>query len=203
MAAPTKKIQLFGHSFVRRLRDFISDNDTASFTWDLHGPPLIQYSGFPGANVDRLRSKLDYVEDFEPDIVFLFIGTNDLYRTSSSPSSVAQDIINLVGKLLELGINKVIVVSITHRCEPSTKTRFPVDISWFNNRVDETNGFLSDLLHLQYPSKTYFWKLKGFWSEQAKKKVFAPDGCHLSPTGQSKLLFNLRAAAVAVLRQSI
>ena len=201
MAAPTVKIQLFGHSFVRRLRDFISRSETDSFTWDLKGPPLIQYSGFPGASVDGLHSHLEDVSDFDPDIVFILIGTVDLYCASASPTTVADNLMQLVGKCLDIGVKKVVVLSITHRCEPTIPTRFPVNMDWFNTRVDETNCLISDLL--RHTPKTYFWKLKGFWSESAKAKIFAPDGCHLSSKGQTKLIYNLRAATVAILRQSI
>ena len=168
---------------------------------DLNGPPLIQYSGFPGANVDRLHSHLEHVSDFEPDIVFILVGTIDLYCASTSPTTVARNIIHLVEKCLALGVQKVVVLSITHRREPTITTRFPVDVNWFNTRVDETNGLISDLL--RHAPKTYFWRLKGFWSESAKEKVFAPDGCHLLSMGQSKLIHNIRAATVAILRQSI
>ena len=40
---------------------------------------MVQYSSLPGATVTAIRKKrLSDVEDFEPDMVILQIGTNDL-----------------------------------------------------------------------------------------------------------------------------
>ena len=47
---------------------------------------MIQYSGLPGATVDKLkRHGMSGVQDFEPDIVVLEIGTNDLTDTNCTP----------------------------------------------------------------------------------------------------------------------
>ena len=56
---------------------------------------MIQYSGYPGASVDALiQLGLSDVYDFEPDLVILDIGTNDL--SSSPPEKVANAIVFLV-----------------------------------------------------------------------------------------------------------
>ena len=203
MAAPIGKIQLFGHSFVRRLKDFIRSSEDCTFSWNLDGPPMIQYSGFPGADVHRLRNNIEVIEDFDPDVVFLFAGTNDLYHAWLSPADLASRIVDLVKFLLDsLRIKKVVVLSITHRC-PSSRTRYPVNIDWFNTRVDQTNAELSERLQELNQGRTYLWRLKGFWSPSAKEKVFDRDGCHLSASGQRKLIANLRAATVAIQRRFI
>ena len=118
MAAPLKlnRVQLFDHSYVRRLKDFIRESDNFTFTWDLQGPPLIQYSGFPGADLNRLRNNIDVIEDFDPDVLFLFAGTNDLFHSEVTPSELAGQIVDFVKSLLfSLKIRKVEVMSITHR----------------------------------------------------------------------------------------
>jgi hypothetical protein len=77
------KMQIVGHSFVTRLKDFIRSGDGVDFFLNLRPSDyLIQFSGFPGATVGKLREQLDVVSDFQPDIVFLLVGTNDLYNDS-------------------------------------------------------------------------------------------------------------------------
>lgn len=92
------KIQNVGHSFVTKLKDFIRSTDDVNFFLYLSASDyLIQFSGFPGATVDTLRNKLDVVEDFQPDVVFLLVGTNDLYN--NSVDSIAQKIVDMTDTL--------------------------------------------------------------------------------------------------------
>ena len=106
------RIQLFfGHSFVRHLRQHIHDSETLNFHLGLHGPPLVQYSGYSGATVHTLRNQLEDVSDFSPDILVLVIGTNDIYNNNETPESEANQIMDLVDNLLFIiGVPKVIVL---------------------------------------------------------------------------------------------
>ncbi|XP_052262097.1 uncharacterized protein LOC127865977 [Dreissena polymorpha] len=98
MAAPSPlKVQLFGHSFVRHLKDLIRHDSTLRFNLNLQGHPLVQYSGFSGARVETLHHRLTEISDFEPEIVVLIIGTNDIYDSSCSILSVANKIEDLMG----------------------------------------------------------------------------------------------------------
>ena len=99
MAAPIK-IQIFGHSFVSRLRLFIRDEENLRYDLGLHNSPLVQYSGYPGANVNRLISNLEVVTDFGPDILVVLVGTNDLYKPDITIEDVASGICQLVRKAL-------------------------------------------------------------------------------------------------------
>ena len=45
----------------------------------------------------KLREQLDVVSDFQPDIVFLLVGTNDLYN--DSVATTAQKIVDLTDTL--------------------------------------------------------------------------------------------------------
>ncbi|KAH3711068.1 hypothetical protein DPMN_070567 [Dreissena polymorpha] len=205
MAAPiSKKVYIFGHSFVKRLKDFIRQDPSLRYDLGLTGSPMIQYSGFPGATVDCLRNKLQDILDFVPDIVILVVGTNDIYNPNQSPLSVASAIRDFVDTLLFVhGIPRVIVLQTLHRHSPTCHTRYPVDIHWFNNRVDDLNSLLIDWLNSPPHGRAYLWRLKGFWSPECIRTNFADDGCHLSPRGQHIFFHNIRAAVVAALKQSI
>ncbi|KAH3849221.1 hypothetical protein DPMN_091617 [Dreissena polymorpha] len=130
MAAPiSKKVYIFGHSFVKRLKDFIRHDPSLRYDLGVTGSPMIQYSGFSSATVDHLRNNLDYILYFNPDIVVLVVGTNDIYNPNQSPLSVASAIRDLVDTLLFVhGIPQVIVMQTLHRHASTCQTRYPVDI---------------------------------------------------------------------------
>ncbi|KAH3705324.1 hypothetical protein DPMN_080393 [Dreissena polymorpha] len=110
------KVQLFGHSFVKRLKDYIQNDSSQRHDLNLQANALVQYSGFPGATVKELRRHLEVVSDFSPDILVLIIGTIDIYNSDVTPESVARDIENLIDTLLfVIGVGKVIVLQVLHR----------------------------------------------------------------------------------------
>ena len=207
MAAPSKRIMVFGHSFVKRLWEFIRANsEDFSFHMRLYneGPPLIQYTGLPGAITTSLRQHVDAIVDFEPNIVILVIGTNDIYDYSLTPQAAANRIMDFVDSLLqEYGVEQVILLQTLHRHQPTVHTRFPVDVVSYNQRVDEMNLYLDQNLSNRTNGHAYLWRLKGFWSPDCAIKNFARDGCHLTDAGNRRLYSNIRAAVVAALRGSI
>ncbi|XP_045157215.2 uncharacterized protein LOC123523618 [Mercenaria mercenaria] len=201
--ADIQKIHIFGHSFVKRLKQFIQDSDDLKFNLDLNSRHMVQYTGFSGATIMTLRQHLDQIEDFAPDLVVLVIGTNDLCDASMSSDGVANQLMDLVDTLLfVIGVPKVIVTQILHRTEGNIRSKHWVDIDWFNNRVDKTNIILSTLDNKPH-HRSKLWRLKGFWTVDTKAMVYAQDGCHLSPTGNMKLYRNLRAAVVASMNCSV
>ena len=74
------------------------NTDPSKFTLRLDGPPLIQYSGYPGAKIQDLHRHLDVVKDFAPDLVILVIGTNDL--CDQEPATVLYLLQNLIDRML-------------------------------------------------------------------------------------------------------
>lgn len=197
------KIQFFGHSFIKRLKLFIQDSDDLNFNMNFREPKLIQYSGFPGAQVETLRQNLTVVKDFDPDIIVLVVGTNDIYQPNKSPNSVAQAILDLTDTLLYvIGVKRVVVFQVFHRIRPSRRTRYPVDLDWFNDRVDETNLILTRNIPNISEGRARFWRCNGFWSPEAKQISFSEDGVHLSDHGLRKFYANIRAALVASFNSS-
>ncbi|KAH3701603.1 hypothetical protein DPMN_076592 [Dreissena polymorpha] len=202
MAAPIKA-QLFGHSFVSRLKDFIRHKDELNYRLGLQLGTMVQFNGFPGARARSLIGKMDFVADYSPEILVLLVGTNDLYE-DVSVESIEEQICDIVYEAISnIKVAKVIVCQVLHRCEPKIRTRFPVDLHWFNARVDKLNASLDTTLKSRFPNRAFLWRMKGFWSPETKNKNFASDGCHLSDDGQFKLLSNIRAAIIAAHRQSL
>lgn len=194
-------IQIFGHSFVKRLKCFLHEQVQLRFNLNLSSSPLVQYSGYSGAVVGTLRSNLTDIVDFSPDIVVLLIGTNDLFNPEVTAVSLTSSILDLVDSLIFLcRVKKVVVCQILHR-QPTSTGRYRVDTEWFNNRVDETNHLLSSRIQMLPHDHVIFWRLKGFWSQEATKQSFSLDGVHLSDVGQKKLYSNIRAAVVHTLNK--
>ena len=130
--------------------------------------------------------------------VIIIINFNNPHQ---SPISVASAIRDFVDTLLFVhGIPQFIVLQTLHRHSPTCHTRYPVDIHWFNNRVDDLNSLLIDWLNSPPHGRAYLWRLKGFWSPECIRTNFADDGCHLSPRGQHRFFNNIRAAVVAALK---
>ena len=97
------KILLLGHSFISQFKRFVKNNQT-HFTYSLNLDPrevMVQYSSLPGATVTAIRKKrLSDVEDFEPDMVILQIGTNDLADDQCTHETLISAITDLVDTLL-------------------------------------------------------------------------------------------------------
>lgn len=131
------KVQLFGHSFVNRLKSFIKSSPELSYSFNL--PPqdfLVQYTGFPGAKVQELRANLEHVSDFEPDLLIILIGTNDLYHFDAT--STATYILDLVDTLQYiLHVPKVVVCQTIYRVPAIGLSRYPVNVEGFSVKVDE------------------------------------------------------------------
>ena len=196
-------IQIFGHSYVKRLKNFLRDHTQLRFNLNLNSYPLVQYSGYPGAVVDTLRSNLTDVIDFSPDIVILLIGTNDLYWPEVTPTSLTSAILDLADSCIYMcNVKKVVVCQILHR-QPSDTCKYRVNTEWFNGRVDATNQMLSSRIQSLHHDHVIFWRLKGFWSPTAQLQAFSPDGVHLSDAGHRKLYNNIRAAVVHTLNKGL
>ena len=127
-------MQLFGHSFIAHFKRFIRTN-ASDFDYNLNldkREVMIQFSGYPGASVEALIQRgLPDVYDFEPDLVILDIGTNDL--SSSPPETVTNAIVSLVNSLLCIPyVKKEFVLQVLHRFTPTVPVRYKVDINIFN-----------------------------------------------------------------------
>ena len=112
-----KKILIMGHSYITRLKSYIrEDPEQCTFTLNLDPQEvMIQYAG-GGGDVASMRGKpMEVVQDFQPDIVLLQIGTNELYCNIHTPSSVSSAIVNLVDTLHHIyNVQFVAVLQILH-----------------------------------------------------------------------------------------
>ena len=141
--------------------------------------------------------------DFSPDLLFLVVGTNDIYDVSVSTEEVANSIFNLAEVIhSQSKTQRIVIVQVLNRHPPSVAVRYPVDVDvFYNNRVDQLNKRLSDFASNM--PWCYFWRLRGFWATNVNEQVFAADGCHLTDMCHKKLYINISVAVVATVRGSI
>ena len=81
MTAPGALV--LGHSFVRRTRDYL--HHRRDLNLQLHQFNDIFYHGIGGYCVYNLWSELDVLEQLNPAVVLLDIGSNDLSYVNTSP----------------------------------------------------------------------------------------------------------------------
>ena len=195
------KCLILGHSFVRNLKNFIGSN-LSSYKYTLKLDPkevMIQFAGKPGANIKSLKElQLGDVQDFEPELVILDIGTNDLCLTTCDPVKLSSAIVGLVDSLItDFNVKHVVVLQILHRfrpLRPIRPTRRQVNIEQFNSDVDTCNKILDDKLSQKQNCK--FWWHKGLWGVN-QRRMIDQDGVHFSkPKGQRKYFCNLWAIVV-------
>ena len=184
------RVLILGHSFIRRLRDFIIRNSpTYNLNLNINTPVTIHWHGVGGRTIDKVRRfDLTEVERFKPDVVILQIGTNDLTRRRSSPASVGSAIEDLVCLLHnEYGVRLV--------CVGQTVKRHPVGT--FNANVQILAQYLQGVLE-PLPFAIY-WTHRGFW--RASRSYLSYDGVHLNTEGQHKLYRSVRGAVLHCLKR--
>ena len=84
------RVLILGHSFIRRLRDFVVKNaPDYPLNLNLTDSVTVQWHGVGGRIIAKVgQFDLGEVIRFQCDIVFLQIGTNDLVQRGMSPLTV-------------------------------------------------------------------------------------------------------------------
>lgn len=181
---PTRVLVL-GHSFIARFKSFLRDN-VSKFTFSLNLDPkqfMIQYFGRPGVTVSRIRRNLEIVGDFEPSMVILEIGSNDLCHSMTSAEEVAGSIYALaehIGKSFKA--QTVIIMQILHRLPHPDQLYFYTFLRYL----------VEDNLNIQY------WKHKGLFNAEKLRFAMESDGVRLNQTiGFPTVFKNIRACIVS------
>jgi hypothetical protein len=139
-------------------------------------------SSYPGAKIDYIKERcLHMVGSLEPRVVLLQVGSNDLCQLNKSVQVIKQKLIGLVltFKCCYL-VQRVAVLQILHRKWPRWRIRYPVDIPWFNDRVDTLNTFLRNYSKEDRVEGVQFWRHSGFWSPENQELVHTDDEVHFN-----------------------
>lgn len=187
------KVVLWGHSFVRRFKDFLTERviHNAGLDTDKFDINFVGLGGLSLSQRRRLHSKDDELR--EADIVIIDIGSNDLCNEMYSPEQFALDLMSYSSFLITgLNVKKVVLMQVLYReCVP---------YQTYNDHVISANVALQTLVGTRSLS-IFFWKHSGMWC--CENSIFGPDGIHLSKDiGYPKYLRSIRDCVIRVARWS-
>ena len=94
----TSNILILGHSFVSRLHTFLTEHHDRRAAHNMNlAHENVSFLGFGGRTVSKTLSfDLDKIKAFQPKIIILELGTNDLCVVGQRPESIGSDIEHLV-----------------------------------------------------------------------------------------------------------
>ena len=201
------KVLLLGHSFIAGFKKFLQDRDSDEHNVTLNLSRkefLVQFSGRRGASIPRIRSDLEIVSDFMPDICIIQAGTNYICAKPENATDteweewVAGNLFALAQYLVNFyNVKRVVVMQILHRLRPKRRVRHPVDIGWFNDRCDQVNRLLVELVKDE--RNIFYWKHKGLFEPEQLSLALDEDGTHPNyVAGYPKYFKNIRAVVVSM-----
>lgn len=188
MASSPPTVLLFGHSFIRRLREDLRTqfDPRADEAFNLSNDAIVHLHGVGGRTVRKLiQYDLGVISSLSPHALILEIGTNDL--SDLRPEVVGSEIEELVRLLLDSYSVRVIGV-----CEVIPRVRAP----FFNAAARMLNQYLRGVLD---PIPNVFcWQHRGF--SEPSLHPYLSDGVHVNPGGQYLLYRSYRGAILQSLR---
>ena len=179
------RVPVFGHSFVRRLREFLvtsQHDETFDSDLNLSLECEVTMRGKDGHTVDKMvRFDFGYIRNCAPDIMILEMGSNDLCDVTCDTETVALSIEALVELMhAHLQVKFIMVCEIIPREKPPFLS--------YNERVADVNNLLKTSL----VSKPF----AGFWHHHGLSNptvdIYAPDGIHLHSLGNKVLYCSYR-----------
>ena len=150
------KVLITGHSFVKRFHYFLKQRRDKRTLANLNLSSIeICFSGIRGRTVAKLRSfDLGCVRAFQPHVVILEIGSNDLCEAGQRPETIGLNIEDFVRMLHGQFNVKFVVV-----CQILNRATAPSQHPDFNLGVQVLNNYLKVVLEpLSYAE---FWNHKG------------------------------------------
>lgn len=185
---PSPRIMVLGHSFVWRIAKFLAETPLpcVSVNFHLTMEPTVQFHGIGGRTVTKLRQfDLSAVTAFNPNVLILEIGSNDLCNAKTNVADLTVNIFQLVQLFhFRFSVDHIIVSQILPRRHPPRL--FPS----YNARVFKLNRSLSHLCR-SVPFATFWFHRSIFKSKQS---VFLLDGVHLNSKGNHLLYHSYQKA---------
>ena len=189
----TSNLLFLHHSLVRRLQTFLTEHHERRATHNMNLPhENVSFLGIGGRTASkRLSFDLDKIKAFQPKIIILELGTNDLCVVGQRPESVGSDIEHLVQVLHDhCGAEFIMACLVIYR------SAIPPHVPDFSHRVD-LNKYLKVVLEpLPYAEA---WSHRGLQSPSIA--VLCRDGVHLNAAGNYALYRSYRGAILFALKK--
>lgn len=175
-----------GHSYVRRLKEFIEKGSEGHFTdtLNIENTCSVHWHGVGGRTIQKVvQYDTPIITSLSPDILVLEIGSNDLCRRRSKPKEVATSVLESVKSFhIFFQVKFVIVCKITERSK--------IPYAKYNENVARTNRYLK--LALEELDYAKFWSHRGLSCPTID--IFTRDGVHLNSKGNRALYRSYRGA---------
>ncbi len=188
-APPT--VLVLGHSFIRHLRDDLSNHfdPRACMDFNLCERAIVSMFGIGGRTIRKLQFDLHVIKRLKPQIIILEIGTNDLSHTA--PKIVVKNLVKFVRLLLdEYSTHVVGVCHVIPR-----RGSFP-NADSFNESAHIFNCLSKPALE-SIPN-VFCWTHRGISNPSIN--LYLPDGVHVNAQGQYLLYRSYRGAILKALR---
>ena len=180
-------ILLVGHSFVRRLVDYLQDQHVDNFNL-CHESYKVNVLASGGLTMPKLWKKISDILIASPDIVYAEISSNDI-AVGRDPLSLADDVYNFANALLANGIRTVVLGQVFFR--DSSNSHYAT-IADFNDRVVVYNNRMVEICASS--DAIMFWRHRGIWQSWWR---YLLDGLHFNSEGHRKFFNSVRGALVA------
>ncbi|KAK3100085.1 hypothetical protein FSP39_014558 [Pinctada imbricata] len=172
MAACTvQNVAILGHSYIRRLGEFIQDNpDCTNMRLDRERFNIC-IRGVGGLRVQQLANSREILTfDTKQDICFIQIGGNDLSNSKTPVHTIVEWIMSFAQFLIQGKEVKSVLIGQLLRRHPWKVGRS------YNERVIQTNKLLHRAC-TQRDDNIQFWHHRGFWDPELS--FLGRDGVHI------------------------
>lgn len=181
-----QRVLVLGDSFIRRLREFVLGTpQNFSVNFHLTHCAVIKWHGVGGCTITKtIQYNLHVIESFNPDIVTIQLGSNDLTsETALRVGSAIDDFVRL--------LHDVYNVQVIYVCQTIMRQHQ----SAFNRKAKLLTKYLKVVLEpIPY---AHFWGHRGFL--RPSDNIYVRDGVHLNLKGQKKFYRSLRGAILGAL----
>ena len=197
--ADQRTLLILGHSFVRRLRDYLAHSCHNGIPFGINlgvsdDFGAVIFHGVGGMTVAGLYEEVDLVRTLEPSAVIMDVGTNNLARGGCDPIELGTSLVRAAQTLLRIdSVREVILCQLLPRVELRTTRRARCDFNTARVIVnDKIRSLCADLGHI------HFWPHRGM--HRNWQAYFDRQGLHLNAAGQRKYARSIRGAALFAAR---
>lgn len=185
---------VWGHSFVRRLNDYIFTimptgdvHITKDFNLNIEVDIEFQGGGLAVEYVKRAKEKFDI---FKPELLILHVGGNDLTKQFQSPLVVASAVDEICEFALDCGCLAVVILPIMYRVKGGVRG-VADPVATYNRRVDETNHYIEEFIG--HRSRVMLWT---YTKQLLSGDPLGWDGVHLKLQRLRVYYDNVRGALI-------
>jgi hypothetical protein len=173
------KVLIFGHSFVRRLDEYLSASNIINADLD-QNDFHVSFFAMGGLTVNRAWQNIEFIKTALPDIVILNVGDNDLdnasFTSSTDVREAAVTVVEFANHLLTLNVKVVFIIPAYHRSSPRLDD-YEQCLPYFNESIRTICKTLYRVVFWPHRNMTENWI-----------KFISHDGIHYNNDGNARYL---------------